>query len=173
MLNGYCQLSFRLPTMALYNTQNFLWGFIRKHSNALCIGKSYSDRCRAHLAVSTEFHPKQMKAVYVTWQTFPNIATIVVWTVYQTNIPLTNQPQLVSWCVTMTTGLTWSLSKLTGFIAAITQPRLLDSCMVTTDLSYTITVSLSCFEFHDPLYVAVVSRNCVGSLLDYFPLSTK
>ena len=58
-----------------------------------------------------------------------------MWTIYQTNFPLTNQPQLVFWYVTMTTGLTWSFSKLTGFIAAITHPRLLESCMVTTDLT--------------------------------------
>ena len=93
---------------------------------------------RAHLAISTEWDSSQTNESClcdVIVISNLNIATIIVWTVYQSNFPLTNQSQLVFWYVTMTTGVTWSLSKLTGFIATITHPRLLESYMVTTDLT--------------------------------------
>ena len=58
-LNLHKQLSFvwdethsvDTTSMAFYDTQNFPWGFPRKHSNALHVRKSYSGRSRAHLAV--------------------------------------------------------------------------------------------------------------------------
>jgi len=41
--------------MGFYDATNFLRKFPSKHSNALCIKKSYSSQSKAHLAVSTEW----------------------------------------------------------------------------------------------------------------------
>ena len=54
-LSGYDQVSSRLTAMEFHDTQNFLWGFQRKHSNVSHIRKSHSGWSRAHLAVSTEW----------------------------------------------------------------------------------------------------------------------
>ena len=57
------------PLWHCINGQNFLWEFIRKHSNALRMRKSYMYVANLELTWQyplIEFHPKQRKAVYVT-----------------------------------------------------------------------------------------------------------
>ena len=53
-LSGYREVSSRSTAMAFYDARGFLLGFPRKHSNTSHIRKSYSGRCRAHLAASIE-----------------------------------------------------------------------------------------------------------------------
>ena len=54
-------VSSRPTAMAFYDAQKSSRGFPKKRSNAWHMRKNYSGQSRAHLAVSTEFCPKQTK----------------------------------------------------------------------------------------------------------------
>ena len=47
LLSGYCQVSFRSPAMAFYETHSSLKGFQKNQPNASLIMKDYSGQSRA------------------------------------------------------------------------------------------------------------------------------